>query len=136
MIWFSGHVCVYWCVCICLTSAVVWVNPRKRANYRTALHAAMFISHLTFISKPRRGERGRGGGAGDTAGIGKVGSIRGNPSVCFLFPEPPLAERSARSERGQCTLKQPSPSLHPPSLHLPSLSLSSRLPPAMQRLAC
>lgn len=37
---------------------------------------------------------------GDAVGVGKVGSIRGNPSVYFLLPEPPLAESSARSGRG------------------------------------
>lgn len=81
----------------------------------------MFISHLTFISKPMEWKKEEWRVWGDAIGIGKVGSIRGNPSVCFLLLELPLAESSARSGRGR---------------RLQSLFFSSPLPQAMQRLVC
>lgn len=75
-------VCVHVCIFV-LHLLPVWVNPQKRTNYGRAERSAMFISHLTFISKEREGEAR--GGEGGTVGIGKVASIRGNPSAQFLL---------------------------------------------------
>lgn len=83
--------CIHVCIFV-LHLLPVWVNPQKRTNYGRAERSAMFISHLTFISK-----EGTGGGEGGTVGVRKVASIRGNPSAQFLLLELPLAECSPHS---------------------------------------
>lgn len=129
-------------LCICACMSETWQVDPLRWSYGTAADAAVFIKHLTFIPKQRRGgiegkrQRGR-------AIARKTGGSRGNPpcvGLCVSCHWWSAHHVPAKNCIVWSHGRHLSHSLSLLSLHLSrslfSLSQSSCLPQAMHRLAC
>lgn len=80
------HVCVYSCMCVCLTSEALWVNADKLTNYGSHLerpHALLCLLAIWHLFQSRgEGDKGKERGV---LMVGKVGGSRGNPPCVGPF---------------------------------------------------